>query len=133
MNLEKELPRAGYHEHGHEAGVWCNDCKTWVSGGAVIHNTLGPSYPVKEAPDFDPDDLIAYSEEGDYIIYCSVCNEPGLYKLEVGTPDQPDTPDKPGNDDDENIFEKVVNGFKKAASSFINVFLRLIRWLGGKK
>ncbi len=113
-------------EHGHTAGVYCPDCNDWISGHDVIHNILGPYYPVEEAPDFDPDELIAYSEDGDYIIYCSVCNEPGLYKLEVGTPDEP------GDSGSGNIFTRVIEAIRNAFGGVVNFFLRLIKWLGGK-
>ena len=111
--------------HGYTAGVFCPDCETWLSGHEVIHNTLGARYPVEEAPGFDPDDLIAYSEEGDYIIYCSVCNEPGLYKLEAGTPTDPTDPNNNGG----NFFTRFVDGVRAAMNGFISWFLRLIKWL----
>ncbi len=145
QELPKVLPRAGFHEHGHEAGVWCPDCKTWLSGGETIHNQDGEPNVIKPA---------TLTETGEAEIMCTFpgCEGWGLYELPMlepddpGEPDQPDQPDQPqqpsgdngggqsdNGGDSDNFFTRFVNGIKKAAGSFINVFLRLIRWLGGKK
>lgn len=121
QNVDATNPTAA--SHGFTAGVYCPDCSTWLSGHEVIHNQLGERTVIKEATE---------TEEGEVIIVCTVCSESGLYALEKLQPaDQPAQPEQQSGSG--GFFSNIVEGIRRAASGFINVFLRLIRWLGGKK
>ncbi len=150
--IEKDAvyPRAGFHEHGHKAGLFCEVCGIPLVGGEVIHNQDGERR--NEIP-------ATVDAPGSVEIQCDepTCMGWGLYELpqlepdepdQPNQPDQPDQPDQPqqpsgdngggqsdngGDSDSGNFFTRFVNGLKKAAKSFVDVFLRLIRWLGGKK
>ena len=109
--------------HGFTAGVYCPDCDTWLSGHDVIHNQLGARTVVKEATE---------DSEGEVIIVCTACGESGLYALEKlpHTDPQPEQPtDNNGSSEDNSFFGRI----RRAARGIIEVFLRLIRWLGGKR
>ena len=113
--------------HGFTAGVYCPDCDTWLSGHDVIHNQRGERTVVKEATE---------DAEGEVIIVCTACGESGLYALEKlpHTDPQPEQSTDNGSNgsnggEDNSFFGRL----RKAARSIIEVFLRLIRWLGGKK
>ena len=141
---EEVLPRPNHVEHGHEAGERCLACGEWLTG-EEIHNTDGEWIPLAEATAEDLAGLVVREEDGDYIIICTKCGGRGLYKVEnppedptdptqPTQPDQPDQPDQPGdNGGGENILTSITNGIRKAWNGFIEVFLRLIRWLGGGK
>ncbi len=131
VQKEKTPPREGFHEHGHEAGLYCKDCKTYLTGGEDIHNVDGDYIIIKE-PTVD--------ETGEIKIECSKCGEWGLYELPKldpsEVPDEPENPDQPdqpsgdnGGDEDNSIWGRI----RRAAKGFIETLLRLIRWLGGKK
>ena len=111
--------------HGFTAGVYCSDCDTWLSGHNVIHNQLGARTVVKEATE---------TEEGEVIINCTVCGESGLYAPEK-LPHTDPQPEQPTNSNSSNGGEDIsfFARLRKAARGIIEVFLRLIRWLGGKK
>ena len=75
---------------------------------------------------------------GDYIIYCTVCDGWGLYKVEELRAEgiiqeQPDEPD--GGDNGGGIFNRIRDGLQQAFGGVIEFLLRLIKWFGnmGKK
>ena len=103
--------------------MFCNDCQTWLSGGEVIHNQRGVREVVKEPTE---------TEEGEVIITCTVCGEQGLYALEkLPRQEQPDDPQPDSGDS--SGFSRFTEGVRNAMRGVIQFFLRLIRWLGGKK
>ena len=109
----KEATPATCREYWHSAGEYCEDCHAWITGfydalgGYGPHNTDGERVVVKEPTEDEP---------GEVIITCTVCGEQGLYAIEKLPRD--------------NSFGGRL---RRAAQSIINFFLRLIRWLGGKK
>ena len=105
--------------HGHEAGEYCTDCSDYVTG-EVIHNKNGKKYRVQDATWLSPEEYAAACAEGDYIIYCSVCGEYGLYKEE--------TVQDPGADDPGSGSPSFKDRFREMMAGWIEVFLRLIRW-----
>ena len=107
---------ATYDEHGYKEGVFCTDCETWISGHEVIHNTFGEREIVREATEDEP---------GEMIITCTVCGERGLYEYSYQAQDN----DSDEEDSNPTIGERI----RKAVRGIINVFLRLIKWLGGNK
>ena len=54
-------------EHGYTAGVYCNDCETWISGHEAIH-TPGETVIENNVP-------ATCTEAGGYdeVVYCTVC------------------------------------------------------------
>ena len=126
-------------EHGHKAGLFCDFCCEYISGGEVIHNQYGPRTVIKEA---------TAEEEGEVEIVCTVCGGVGLYALEKleADPEQPGEPqtDPVTDDGDDNNSDNddngsggkgggIVDSFRRLAKGIVNFFLRLIKWLGGGK
>ena len=103
-------------EHGYTDGTYCTVCETWVSGHETVHNTLGDMTVLRQP---------TLNEPGEAEIYCTVCGEKGLYAMEFRPPEQEEEQDPSGNSD--NV---VLSGLRKALASFVNFFLRLIKWLG---
>ena len=103
--------------HGHEAGEYCTDCGNFVTG-EVIHNQNGGTYRVQDATWLDEEEYLAACRDGDYIIYCSVCGEYGLYKEEI----------QGDGTNTGNPFTWMRDKFKEMMAGWIEVFLRLIRW-----
>ena len=97
--------------HGFTAGVYCEDCESWISGHEVIHNTNGESTIVKEATP---------TEDGEALITCSVCGESGLYTYSYQG--------KIENPDDSSM--SIISRIRRAIRGIIDWFLRLIAWLG---
>ena len=114
-------------EHGYTAGVYCVDTDTWLSGHEVIHNTLGEMTVLREPTE---------TESGECIIVCTVCGESGLYAMDPIIHD-PEDPDDPSNDEPEDGEPNDDNGFfsniRRMMRTIIDFFLRILRWLGGKK
>lgn len=97
---------AAAEAHGYTEGVYCADCGTWLSGHAVIHNTLGERTYLDE-----------YTENGEQKvrIVCTVCGESVVYAMEpVSAPG----PAFGGP------FAKVAGALR----SVIDFFLRLLKW-----
>ena len=124
--------------HGHEAGKYCTDCGRYVSGGEDVHNKNGSRYRVQDATWLDEETYNYCCANGDYIIYCTVCDGWGLYKVEELRAEgiiqeQPDEPD--GGDNGGGIFNRIREGFQQAFGGVIEFLLRLIKWFGnmGKK
>ena len=121
--------------HGHEAGDYCTDCGKYVTGGEVIHNKNGARYRVQDATWLDQETYDYCCANGDYIIYCSVCGEYGLYAKQklidegILSPE----PESPPEEEDEGFFEKIKTRFDRMMSGVINFLLRLIRWFGSLK
>ena len=61
------------------------------------------------------------TEEGEVIIFCTVCGESGLYALDP----------VPADGEEEN--PTFLDRFRAFTKGIIDVLLRLIRWLGGNK
>ena len=95
--------------HGYTAGVYCEDCGTWISGHEVIHNTLGERTYLDE-----------YTEDGEQmvIIKCSVCGEEGLYAME------------PVPAEEDNSAQTWI---RKAIRSFVDFILRLLKWFSAAR
>ena len=121
--------------HGHEAGDYCTDCGTYIDGDVIIHNKNGARYRVQDATWLDRETYDYCCANGDYIIFCSVCGEYGLYAKQklidegVLSPE----PESPPEEDDEGFFEKIKTRFDRMMSGVINFLLRLIRWFGSLK
>ena len=125
INTDATEPSAT--EHGYTAGIYCVDCETWISGHEVIHNTLGEMTVLIEPTE---------TESGECIIVCTVCGESGLYAMDpiILDPDDPDGPsiDEPEDgepNDDDGFFSNI----RRMMRTIIDFFLRILRWLGGKK
>ncbi len=103
-------------EHGYTDGSYCTVCETWVSGHETVHNTLGESTILRQ-PTAD--------EPGEAEICCTVCGEKGLYAIEYRPPEQEEEQDPSDGSD-----SGLLSGIRKALASFINFFMRLIKWLG---
>ena len=124
--------------HGHEAGEYCTDCGKYVSGGEDIHNKNGSRYRVQDATWLDEETYNYCCANGDYIIYCTVCDGWGLYKVEELRAqgiilEQPDVPD--GGNNGGGLFNRIKEGLQQAFGGAIDFLLRLIKWFGnmGKK
>ena len=110
-------------EHGFTDGVYCADTDAWLYGHKIIHNTLGEMTVLREPTEDEP---------GECRIVCSVCGESGLYAMDPVTedPDEPTEPTDPAGPEEDNSF---IGRIKRTMQSIINFFLRILRWLGGKK
>ena len=114
-------------EHGYTAGIYCVNTDTYISGHEVIHNTIGEMTVLREPTE---------TESGECIIVCTVCGESGLYAMDPIIHD-PEDPDDPSNDEPEDGEPNDDNGFfsniRRMMRTIIDFFLRILRWLGGKK
>ena len=119
--------------HGHEAGAYCTDCGKYVSGGEDIHNKNGRIVPVREATWLDEETYNYCCANGDYIVYCTVCDGWGLYAKETLVADGliTDNPDQPGG----SFLDRLRDKYNEMMSGIIEFLLRLIKWFGniGKK
>lgn len=108
---------------GFSAGVYCNDCKTWVSGHEeqplAAHT---PAAAVKE------NEIVATEEHGgsfDEVVYCSVCGSELSRVTKTTDPLTPETPtdiDIEPDDNQPGLITRIIDWFRSLIARILGFF-----------
>ena len=108
---------------GYTAGVYCNDCKTWVSGHEeqplAAHT---PAAAVKE------NKIAATEEHGgsfDEVVYCSVCGSELSRVTKTTEPLMPETPtdiDIEPDDNQPGLITRIIDWFRSLIARILGFF-----------